>query len=145
MYQYDLYFLNTLHPHQDGLLAPILLELLFWMGVMVLALVFELLIARRSSGAMRLLGRLARHRTACIVMAGVLAVAGRIAILPLVPFPSPAFHDEFSYLLQADTFAHGRLTNPTPVMWPFLEAFHENMQPTYQSMYPPAQGFFLFI
>src|SRR5882672_9376151 len=69
---------------------------------------------------------------------GIIAV--RIALLSLLPVPSPGIHDEFSYLLMGDTFAHGRLANPTHPMWLSFETFHVNWFPTYSSMYPPAQG-----
>lgn len=58
-------------------------------------------------------------------------------------YPEPFIHDEFAYLLGADTFLEGRLTNPTPPMHEFFETFHVNMTPTYHSKYPPGQSAFL--
>ena len=64
----------------------------------------------------------------------------RLAILPFCPEPLPFCPDDFSFMLAADTFAHGRLTNPTPAMWVHFESIHITMHPTYMSMYFPGQG-----
>jgi hypothetical protein len=78
-----------------------------------------------------------------ILFFGILAL--RAAVLPFLPLHVPGIHDEFSYLLAADTFLHGRLANPTHPLWMSFESFHINWFPTYSSIYPPAQGAMLAI
>lgn len=95
---------------------------------------------RLGLGVARGFSGLARRRGLACVSVGAAAVLLRLAMLPVAPVPLPYTPDDFSNLLAADTFAHGRLTNPTPAMWTHFESIHISMQPSYMSMYFPAQG-----
>ena len=95
--------------------------------------------------AVSLLARLGGRRRLAAAAIFISVFAIRLSLLPLLPVPTPGIHDEFGYLLQADTFCHGRLANPTHPIWKSLETFHVNFFPTYSSMYPPAQGAFLAV
>src|SRR5579872_431599 len=52
---------------------------------------------------------LSARRTLAVVIVGLSVLVLRIAILPIYGIPIPFGPADFSFLLAADTFAHGRL------------------------------------
>ena len=89
------------------------------------------------------LGRFAQKRTLAIFSTFLLSFILTSTLALKRGLPIPYVHDEFSYLLSADTFARGRLTNPSPEVWEPFESEHILVRPTYQSKYQPGQGLFM--
>ena len=91
----------------------------------------------------RSLARVARRRRIAVLAVFFANLLLRVLLLPLYPVPLPFVPNDFSFLLAADTFAHFRLTNPTPALWQHFESIHVSVIPSYQSMYFPGHGLLL--
>src|SRR6266576_165013 len=89
------------------------------------------------------LGKFAQKRALAISLTFILSFILTSTLALKRGLPIPYVHDEFSYLLSSDTFAHGRLTNPSPSVWEPFESEHILVRPTYQSKYQPSQGIFM--
>ncbi|MBV8733089.1 MAG: hypothetical protein JO336_25045, partial [Acidobacteriia bacterium] len=115
------------------------------MAVIALAVLAPHLRSRRFAQWERRFAQFAIRRKKAVLTAAILPVITRLALLPALPIPQPLQPDEFGYLLLADTFASGRITNPTHPLWRYFETLYVFHQPTYTSLYPIVPGLLLAV
>lgn len=91
----------------------------------------------------QVLQRCAKRPAATFAACSLLALALHLMAAPWMTRRAPGVHDEFSYLLSADTFLHGSAANPPHPLWRSFETAHVLFWPHYASQYPPGQGLLL--
>ena len=106
----------------------------WWLSLLLLPVAFFL----RTRIRVRLIEP---RRTAAYVSIAVLALIAAATHTAIVGDPAPPWYtDDYGYALSADTFAHGRLTNPPHPMRAYFDTLYILQTPTYNSMYQSAPG-----
>ncbi len=101
------------------------------------ALVAPRPLRRALDGGLKLAGWFGRAPRLWVSMVGVVGFIAPFLGAHYVRWPVPSIHDEFAYLLTAETFASGRAAMPTHPFWEHFETYHVIHQPTYAAKYPP--------
>ncbi len=83
---------------------------------------------------------ISRRPWICAAILFLSPILVRVLLLPVYGVPAPYISDEYAYLLQADTFASGRLTNPPPPSPERFTSVYVLTEPSYTAEYQPAQG-----
>ncbi len=121
----------------------ILLDALLTLAVALLLWLRPQMLARPARALGRRARRLALGPRSSLVALLVLGAAGTGVLIAIHGPPLARIPDEKSYLLAADTFAHGRLANPSHPAHEHFVTAHVLHEPIYASKYPPAQGMLL--
>jgi len=90
-----------------------------------------------------ILSQVSRRPSLCAPILFVFPILLRCLSLPVYAPPVPFISDEYAYLLQCDTFASGRLTNPSPPLPQHFASVYVLAQPTYTAEYQVGQGLVL--
>jgi hypothetical protein len=121
-------------------------ELRTWIFLAVsLAFLPTLLLNDRNTSGKKLAGTVERIVSQVRFRSAILASCLALVLYLAVGYVggrgfTPHMHDEFAYIFQAKTFAHGRVSFPAPPIPEFFESFHVLTEKVYASKYPPGHA-----